>query len=299
MRLVTYDAGNGSRLGAIIADKVVDLPAGAAHFSGADLPNDMLALIQDGQSALDAAEQVVSGVLRDLTSLGPDATYDLEDVRLLAPLSNPPKLVCLGLNYKEHAIESNEELPTEPLFFSKFSSAIIGLGETIKRPRQSETLDFETELTFVIGRGGRHIPEEEAMDHVFGYTIMMDISLREYQYKWSQWLAGKTFDTFAPLGPAIVTADEIEDPHDLQIKFTINEDEEMQNSNTNDMLFKIPHIISFASSIFSLEPGDLFATGSPPGVGEGRTPPRWLRPGEQVTAEIEGIGKLTNPVEAE
>lgn len=299
MRLVSYDAGNGSRLGAIIADKVVDLPAGAAHFSGADLPNDMLALIQDGQSALDAAEQVVSGVLRDLTSLGPDATYDLEDVRLLAPLSNPPKLVCLGLNYKEHAIESNEELPTEPLFFSKFSSAIIGLGETIKRPRQSETLDFETELTFVIGRGGRHIPEEEAMDHVFGYTIMMDISLREYQYKWSQWLAGKTFDTFAPLGPAIVTADEIEDPHDLQIKFTINEDEEMQNSNTNDMLFKIPHIISFASSIFSLEPGDLFATGSPPGVGEGRTPPRWLRPGEQVTAEIEGIGKLTNPVEAE
>ena len=299
MRLVTYEARGAPRLGALVKGWVVDLQRAAKKSSAGSLPSDMLSLIRGGDPSLAIARGAVKWAAARLAEGAAEGVARrADDTRLMAPLPNPPKLICLGLNYREHAVESGESLPPVPLLFSKFQSAIIGPGDAIKVPRVSEQVDFEAELTFVIGKGGKHIEDEAAMLHVLGYTCMNDVSCREYQYKTSQWLAGKTFDTFAPMGPVIVTTDEIPDPHRLDIKLSIN-DEVMQHSNTSDMLFSIATVIAYASKIFTLEPGDVFMTGSPPGVGEARTPPRWLRPGDVVRIEMEGVGTLINPVDQE
>jgi 2-keto-4-pentenoate hydratase/2-oxohepta-3-ene-1,7-dioic acid hydratase in catechol pathway len=226
------------------------------------------------------------------------ASYALNSVTLLAPVPRPPKLICVGLNYRDHALESKMEIPKVPTIFSKLSSAVIGPGASIVLPKNSTQPDYEAEFAFVIGRGGRHIPAERWQEHVFGYTLINDISARDFQMATTQWLMGKTFDTFAPMGPYIVSADEIPDPHALEISMTIN-GEVLQHSNTRELIFKIPELIAFLSSVFTLEPGDVVSTGTPAGVGVARKPPRFLKPGDDVVVRVESIGELRNPVVAE
>ena len=221
-----------------------------------------------------------------------------DQVGLLAPIPRPPKVICIGLNYHDHAAESKMAIPDVPTVFSKFATAVIGHGHPIVLPKNSAKPDYEAEFVVVIGKGGRHIPEERWREHVFGYTMMNDVSARDFQMATSQWMMGKTFDTFAPLGPDIVTADEIADPQNLAISLVLS-GEVLQNSNTRELIFPVPRLIAFLSSVFTLEPGDVISTGTPAGVGFARKPPRWLKPGDQVTVRVEGLGELTNPVVAE
>ena len=224
--------------------------------------------------------------------------YDLASVKLHAPVMRPPKLICVGLNYRDHATESRSEIPSVPTIFNKFPNVVIGPGDPIVLPKASRKPDYEAEFAFVIGKGGRNIPAERAMEHVFGYTIINDVTARDFQTATTQWLMGKTFDTFCPMGPWIVTADEIEDPHDLDISLEIG-GEILQKSNTRELVFRIPRLIEYVSTAVTLEPGDVFATGTPSGVGFARRPPRWLKPGEEIVVRIGKIGELRNPTIAE
>jgi 2-keto-4-pentenoate hydratase/2-oxohepta-3-ene-1,7-dioic acid hydratase in catechol pathway len=220
------------------------------------------------------------------------------EYRQHAPLSNPPRVFAIGLNYRDHAIESKMALPKVPVVFFKLHTGIIGPGENIVLPKNSTQPDYEAELAFVIGKVGYRISASSWREHVYGYTIINDVSARDVQLATSQWSLGKSFPTFCPMGPAIVTADEIADPHELAISLSIN-GEVLQNSNTRELIFKIPDLIEYISSITPLLPGDIVSTGTPSGVGMGRTPQRWLKPGDTVTVTVEGLGSLTNPVVAE
>src|SRR5262249_19330528 len=218
--------------------------------------------------------------------------------RMSAPMPRPPKTIRVGLNYRDHAEESKLPIPEVPTIFAKFPTAALGSEEDVVLPRNSTKPDYEAEFAVVIGRGGRHISESRALDHVFGYTIMNDVSARDFQTATTQWIMGKTFDTFAPFGPAIVTADEVPDPHNLDISLTLN-GQVMQSSNPSNLIFKVPQLIAFLSSVFTLEPGDIISTGTPGGVGFARTPPVWLKPGDQMVVRIEGLGELINRCVAE
>jgi len=221
----------------------------------------------------------------------------LSGARLLAPIPRPPRIFCVGLNYRDHAVESKMEIPKVPTLFLKLPSAVIGPGETVRIPALTREPDYEVELALIIGKAGRNIAAENWREHVFGYTILNDVSARDVQLATSQWTLGKSFDTFCPIGPAIVTADEIPDPHALDIRLSIG-GEVLQHSNTRELIFKAPELIAYLSAITPLEPGDIISTGTPAGVGLGRTPRRWLQPGETMVAEVEGLGRLINPVEA-
>jgi 2-keto-4-pentenoate hydratase/2-oxohepta-3-ene-1,7-dioic acid hydratase in catechol pathway len=252
-----------------------------------------------------------AGVLREnqVTSLGTDMlrvifsgvvpapvgeSFELSSVTLLAPIPRPPKFICVGLNYRDHAIESNMAMPKVPTIFSKFSNVVIGPGENIVLPKESTQPDYEAEFAVVIGPGGRRISAAQAMDHVF----VNDVSARDLQLATTQWLMGKTCDTFAPMGPAIVTKDEITDPHALDISLEIG-GEILQKSNTRELIFRIPELIEFISSVVTLEPGDIISTGTPSGVGFARKPPRYLKDGDECIVRVEGLGELRNPVVAE
>ena len=223
---------------------------------------------------------------------------------LVAPVPRPPKLIAVWVNYQEHAQEVRTEAPKSvPLFFTKFPTAVIGPGQAIVLPRISHKVDYEAELAFAIGKRGKDILPEKAYEHIAGYTILNDVSARDFSLRELIGVIGpsdvqKSFDTFAPMGPYLVTSDEIPDPHSLGIRLSIG-DELLQDSNTGYMIHRIPEIIAYISSIATLEPGDVITTGTPPGVGFTRTPPRWLRPGETVRIEIDKIGVLENPVVSE
>lgn len=191
--------------------------------------------------------------------------------KILAPISKPEKIICVGLNYLDHCREMEIDIPKSPVIFSKYTNSIIGEYESIEIPKTSNQVDYEAELAVVIGKEAKNITEEEAFDYIFGYTIMNDISARDYQFSDGQWTRGKSADTFAPIGPSIVTKDEVRDPHNLDISLYLN-DKMMQGSNTKNLIFKIPYIISYLSHSMTLKPGDLIATGTPPGVGMGRKP---------------------------
>jgi 2-keto-4-pentenoate hydratase/2-oxohepta-3-ene-1,7-dioic acid hydratase in catechol pathway len=222
----------------------------------------------------------------------------LAQVKLHAPLANPPRVFAIGLNYRDHAAEAKMAIPSTPVVFFKLQSAIIGPGEPIVLPKATTQPDYEAEFAFVIGKGGYRIAACEWRDHVYGYTIVNDVSARDVQFATSQWTMAKSFPTFCPMGPAIVTADEIPDPHNLAISLTID-GVVHQSSNTRELVFRIPELVEYLSSITPLQPGDIVSTGTPGGVGMGRTPKRWLKPGETVTITVEGVGSLTNPVVAE
>jgi 2-keto-4-pentenoate hydratase/2-oxohepta-3-ene-1,7-dioic acid hydratase in catechol pathway len=281
MHFVTFQRDGSAEPGVILGSDIVGL-------KGAGFPT-LLAVIEGGA---DARKRVASWLD------GKPAAVPLAKARLLAPLARPPKIICVGLNYRDHAIESKMEIPKVPTIFSKYPTAVIGPGDPIVLPKLSAKPDYEAEFAFVIGTGGRHIPADRWKDHIFGYTNFHDVSARDYQMATTQWMMGKTFDTFAPMGPAIVTADEIPDPHALDIQMIIN-GEVLQSSNTSNLIFRIPALIEYLSGVFTLEAGDVVATGTPAGVGFSRNPPRWLRPGDDVVVRISGLGELRNPVASE
>lgn len=324
MRLVTYancgQPQSKPRLGVEFGCMIVDVQAACVAYAmrhdgpaGAEtalavVPSDMRTFIRRYpllrkqiepalRMAADALARADGAEALELVAAGSPVAVPRADVRLLAPLLDPPKIVCVGLNYRDHAIETGLAIPASPVLFSKYSSAIVGPDEAVVHPGSELTtrLDYEVELAVVIGIGGKQIPESKALDHVFGYTVANDISARDLQFQEGQWLKGKTLDTFLPLGPAIVTADEIEDPHRLHIRLDLN-GQTMQSSSTEEMIFRIPYLIAYLSKLFTLEPGDLILTGTPAGVGHARRPPVYLQPGDIMRAEIDGIGVLENRV---
>lgn len=278
MKLVSFSKADGVvRPGALVADADLVLDLGSSHA-------DTLAVVAAGvtTSAQDSAQ----------------AVFKLSEVKLHAPLANPPRIFAIGLNYRDHARESGMEVPKFPVVFFKLPPSLIGPGDAIVLPAITREPDYEAEFAFVIGNGGYRIAAQDAMKHVYGYTIVNDVSARDIQFSTSQWSLSKSLPTFCPMGPAIVTADEIADPHALDVKLEID-GELLQHSNTTELIFKIPELIEYISSITPLLPGDVISTGTPFGVGLGRNPKRWLKPGETVTITIDGIGQLTNPVVAE
>jgi 2-keto-4-pentenoate hydratase/2-oxohepta-3-ene-1,7-dioic acid hydratase in catechol pathway len=279
MKLVSFSLADGRiRPGSLLEDGKLVVDLSAAGYG------DTLAVIAAGISAPEGGNTYPA--------------YPLNEVRLHAPLLNPPRIFAIGLNYRDHAKESGMEIPTTPVVFFKLPTAIVGPGDPIVLPVNSTEPDYEAEFAFVIGRGGFRLAADEWRNHVYGYTIVNDVSARDVQFASTQWSMSKCFPTFCPLGPAIVTADEIPDPHVLHIGLTID-GEQLQSSNTSELVFKIPELIEYLSSITPLLSGDIVSTGTPPGVGLGRSPKRWLRPGETVTVTVEGLGSLTNPVVAE
>ncbi len=262
---------------------------------------------------VNAADPEMPATVRELLELGLDwqrrawsalargpVRHDPRHASLLAPIPDPQKIVCIGLNYRDHAAESGVPVPPEPVLFSKYPTALIGHGAAIVLPKVSEQVDYEAELVVAIGRKGRHIPRDRAMAYVGGYAVGHDVSARDWQLNkpGKQWMAGKTFDTFAPVGPELVTPDEIPDPQKLGIRLRLN-GQTMQDSSTSQLIFGIAELIAYLSQVFTLEPGDLIFTGTPPGVGMARKPPVWLKPGDTVEVEIDHLGTLRNPVIAE
>ncbi|MFI6472741.1 fumarylacetoacetate hydrolase family protein [Streptomyces sp. NPDC050516] len=297
MRLVTYTVDDtAARLGAQLDDHVIDLAALAAHH-GTELPHDLLSFIQAGPAAQETAQRLLAG---DGTTWPTGVRHRLGDVSLRAPL-RPGKIIGVGLNYVEHVEESSrsldtdKELPPRPVLFSKPATAVTGPGQPIlHNAGLTAQLDWECELAVVIGRTAFRVSEKDAYDHVFGYSIVNDISARD-QRRSGQWFFSKGQDSYAPFGPAVVTADDIADPMTLDLSLRVN-GVTKQKSNTRHMLFPIARLIADISSGVTLEPGDVIATGSPSGVGAGMVPPEFLTPGDLVEATVEGIGTLTNPV---
>ncbi len=315
MRLVTYQHEGQSRTGAQMDEQVVDLNrayhAALRHMGNEDelavadvrVPTDMIGLLRGGDTSLRAAQQAVAFVRsqlegNDKTLSLRGITYAIDRVSLLPPVMRPGKVVCLGLNYRDHAAEAGMAVPEYPVLFHKVAGSLIGHSQPIVIPRISSKIDYEGELAIIIGRRGKYIAEEDALSYVAGYTVGNDVSARDLQFRTSQWTTGKMLDTFCPLGPALVTRDEVADPNQLAIKTTLN-GQVMQEGNTADMIFRVPFIVSYISEIATLEPGDVILTGTPPGIGNTRTPQVFMKPGDTITVEIEHVGKLTNPVVAE
>jgi 5-carboxymethyl-2-hydroxymuconate isomerase len=267
MKLVTFTHGGRTRIGELDGDTVYTLA----------WSDNMRHMLRRGVIAQRAYER-----------------FPAEAVKLEAPLI-PGKIIAVGLNYADHARETGKEPPAEPLLFSKFPTSVIGSGDTIRwRTSVTNQVDYEGELAVVIGKRGKDISEDKALDHVFGYTIANDVSARDLQFgKDTLWTRAKGLDTFCPLGPAIITKSDIPDPHALSLKTELN-GEVMQDGSTSDMVFRIPFLISYISRMFTLEPGDLLLTGTPAGVGRAKTPPRFLGDGDVVSITIDGIGTLTN-----
>lgn len=302
MRLVTYRAhvAAAARLGAIVEDLVVDLQRLGAH-AGQAIPDDMLAFIDLGPHAV----ATTNALLKQYQGQWPlDATVPLANVRLLAPIPRPRKNIFgIGLNYVEHVAESSrtldtsKELPKQPVIFSKPPTTVIGPGDAIEHNAAiTQQMDWEVELAVIVGRRAKGVDKASALAHVFGYTVLNDISARDNR-RAGQWIYSKGQDTFAPMGPVVVTADEIADPHNLNLSLKVN-GVEKQNSNTRHLLFNINHLIADISAGITLEPGDIIATGTPEGVGAGRSPQEWMWPGDVVEATVEGIGTLRNPIVA-
>lgn len=248
------------------------------------------------------AREVFDGIERDIKALDHAKEQGWlvpsKDAYWFAPVPRPGKLICIGLNYRDHAKEAKMALPERPVVFSKFSSAVIAPGEPVVIPAASQKVDYEAELAVVIGRRAKHVSADRAHDYVLGYTAFNDVTARDFQFGDGQWQRGKSCDTFAPMGQTIVTTDIITDPHKLSIKLTLN-GEVMQDSNTDQLIFGVPRLIEFISETITLEPGDVIATGTPAGVGFARKPPAFLKPGDEMEVLIEGMGGLGNPVVAE
>ena len=268
-------------------------------FNPSDHPQNPLSWFDLDGPWLQKAREIFDNIERDASALGQAKAkgwlVSSRDAYWFAPVPRPGKLICIGLNYRDHARESNMPLPEKPVLFSKFSSAVIAPGEPVVIPATSQQVDYEAELAVVIGRRAKNVKADRAYDYVLGYTAFNDVTARDFQFGDGQWQRGKSCDTFAPMGQTIVTTDEITDPHKLAIKLTLN-GEVMQDSNTDQLIFGVPQLIEFISESITLEPGDVIATGTPPGVGFARNPPVFLKPGDQMEVLIDGIGGLGNPV---
>jgi len=281
MKLVSFLWQNQRRIGVLKSDQVIDLTA-----VDPEMPHCMKALLELGDRG---SERVAAAV-----EAAGDA-LDLDAIQLLPPVAHPEKIICVGVNYADHAAESGMEPPSEPVIFNKLPTTLRAQGDEIVLPALSSEVDYEAELVVVIGTGGHAIPKEKALDHVAGYTCGNDVSARDWQKNkpGGQWLLGKSFDSFGPTGPALVTADEIDDPGKLKIQCRLN-GQTMQDSSTEHLIFPVDELIAYVSSVATLKPGDLLFTGTPPGVGMARSPAVYLQPGDEVEVEIEKIGLLTN-----
>jgi len=280
MKLVTFTHNNETRVGAVVDDFVVD------GKNNTRIPVTMLEFLNAGSSALDAMRQQI------------DSGSDLiafDQVKLHAPVPRPGKYLGISLNYNDHIEETGLDKPEYPSFFTKQSTCVIGPGDAIQRPKVSDKLDYEGELAFVIGKRCRHVPVDKADQVIAGFTVANDVSVRDWQFRSPTFTLGKSFDTHGPLGPWIVTADEISDPHNLDLKTWID-DELRQNSNTRQMIFNCYEMIAYLSQAMTLEPGDVISTGTPGGVGVKMKPRGYMLPGQTARIEIEGIGTLINPV---
>jgi 2-keto-4-pentenoate hydratase/2-oxohepta-3-ene-1,7-dioic acid hydratase in catechol pathway len=304
MRLCTYSVEPGvPRLGAECGTAVLDLARYSHLHNGLRLPADLLELLDAGPDAWRHAADLCRRFSSELAShdLAQDAeaglAYPAGRVRRHAPIVRPRKdVVCLGQNYAAHAKELKNAPPAAPIYFTKPPTTVIGPGEAVPYPQGLTTrLDWEVELGVVIGLGGRDIPEARALDHVFGYTVFNDVSARDLQYRTAQWFKGKSLDGSCPMGPVIVTRDEIPNPQRLRLHLSVNRVTK-QDSNTSDMIFSVARIIADLSAGMTLEPGDCISTGTPQGVGDGRKPPEYLKRGDVMDAEVERIGVLRNPV---
>jgi 2-keto-4-pentenoate hydratase/2-oxohepta-3-ene-1,7-dioic acid hydratase in catechol pathway len=286
MRLLSfYYAGNKSIGVELEAGRILDL-----HRAHPLIPGTMRSFLELGSEALDLTRQ-----LMEKPPLG--AIMHLREITLSAPLTawERPKVLCIGLNYADHAAESGSSIPDEPLVFAKYANALRGPAENIVRPNGSSKLDYEAELVVVIGQPAKNVPESDAYDYVAGYMCGNDVSERAFQRKDGQWVRAKSADSFAPIGPVLVTRDEIPDPHVLSIISKVNS-EMRQNSNTSQIAFKIPQLVSFITRYITLDPGDLIFTGTPPGVGVAMNPPCYLQPGDVVEVTVQNIGSITNGV---
>jgi 2-keto-4-pentenoate hydratase/2-oxohepta-3-ene-1,7-dioic acid hydratase in catechol pathway len=276
VHLVRFEQTPGTpRLGVLVDDTVIEVTTGA----GDDL---ITAVTQHREEIERAASDTAT-------------TYDAAAVRMLAPVPRPRKFLAIAVNYSDHAAELGREPPGFPTFFNKQVTCVVGPGDPVHRPRVSDTLDYEVELGVVIGRKCRHVPVERALSVVAGYCVVNDVTCREWQQKAFTMTIGKSFDTHGPTGPALVTPDEVPDPQNLWLRTEVN-DEVLQDGSTRDMIFGVAEQIATLSTSFTLEPGDIIATGTPSGVGVGRKPPRFLQPGDVVRVSVEGLGVLENPV---
>jgi len=313
MKLVTYESAKLSRLGVVHGDCVVDVPtaygliakgkiADAKLAAAADVlrklgrpPGDMIELLTLGERYRKALGVIVAHAGETHKKTPKGLVIPLRTAKLRAPIAHPNKITCIGLNYADHAREGGQEPPAAPIFFLKSHNTISGPGDAIKLPPNSTQVDYEAEFAVIIGKRGKHIPESEAHKYIAGYTVLHDVSARDMQFGDKQWYRGKSCDTFAPTGPWIVTPDEVPDPNNLRISLTLN-GETLQDSNTSNLIFKVPFLISYLSQSVTWEVGDLISTGTPPGVGFARKPPVFLKAGDTVSVTVEGIGTLTNPV---
>ncbi len=280
MRLVSFLAGGGSpQIGVLAGEQIVSI----------DGYTDMTSFLSAGSPVLADAEKSVRGVQSAETK------YPLSGVTLLAPVTRPGKIIAVGLNYRDHALETKQPIPTSPIIFAKFPSSINGPEGAVVLPGDDPQGDYEAELAVVIGRKAKAVSESDALNHVAGYMPLNDVSARRWQFADKQWVRGKSCDTFCPTGPWLTTRDAVPDPHALAIRMRVN-GVVMQNSNTSNLIFGIPALIAFISAAITLDPGDIIATGTPDGVGVFRTPPTFLKSGDVMEVDIEGLGVLRNRV---
>ena len=277
MRLVTYDAGKGPRGGVLDGDLVIDA-GDRLHELAHRSPPTLSALLR-------------AGVLEGLDPRASGPGVDLAEVRLLPPVTDPSKIVCMGLNYRSHAEEAGLEPPETPTFFAKFPNSLAPPGADVALPGYSEKVDYEAEVAFVVGRRCRDVPERKALHHIAGYMLFNDLSARDYQFKTPQWMPGKVFDGAAPCGPALVTPDEAGDHDAIEIELTLN-GEVMQSASTADLIHPVPQLVEYLSTLMTLEPGDIVSTGTPAGVGSVRQPRVWLKPGDEVVISSPTLGRL-------
>ncbi|MGQ9487512.1 MAG: fumarylacetoacetate hydrolase family protein [Armatimonadota bacterium] len=299
MKLISYRKDGRESIGVVVDERVVDINVGLALLrTSGILAHDMVHLLEQGEEALQTVRHIAQAYQQLLASYPADAqevSLPLSEVTLLPPVTRPQKVLAIGANYKAHCAESGMPVPQKPIVFVKVTSALTAHGEAIVYPRITQELDYEGELAVIVGKRARHVPEEDAMQYIAGYTIMNDVSARDLQRTEGQWSRAKGCDTFAPCGPWLVTADEIADPHNLTIETRVN-GEVRQQASTGDMIFPIPFLIAYITSAMTLVPGDIITTGTPAGVGVYRQPKGLLQPGDEVSICIEGIGELRNHV---
>jgi acylpyruvate hydrolase len=311
MKLVTYSLQGQVALGALSNNRVVDLHrahrAALSHAGDADelavadlrVPANLSGLLRGGAVSMAAARRALTFV-EEQRAMDHTAGlwHSVADVEVLAPIQRPAKVVCVGLNYRSHLAEIGDPIPEYPILFHKAATSIIGHGQAIVLPRISRQVDYEGELAVVIGRRGKYIPEDNALSYVAGYTCANDVSAHDIEFRTSQWTSGKMLDTFCPLGPVLLTGDEVPDPGSFCLKTVLN-GQTMQEEWTSDMVFPVAFLISYISSLATLEPGDIILTGTPAGIGCNRKPQVFLQAGDRISVQIDGIGTLANPVVAE
>ncbi|UOF92447.1 fumarylacetoacetate hydrolase family protein [Fodinisporobacter ferrooxydans] len=299
MKLLTFRTLHGLQLGVKTDRGILDVAkAAAALATEMAIPQTIDQVLDGNANGIEHLENLVSQALAGETNN--DYFYSEEELNIGPCVPNPGKIICVGLNYRKHAEESNMAIPTSPVLFNKFKNAIAAHGDTVSLPTDGEQFDYEAELAIVIGKKAKHVEKEHALDYVFGYCNANDLSARDLQFRTSQWLLGKACDGFSPIGPYLVTANEVGNPNELAIRCYLN-GQLRQDSNTADMIFYCDEIVSYLSRYMTLEPGDLILTGTPEGVimGYPKEQQVWLREGDEVTIEIEKLGRLTNRIQNE